>query len=176
MRRLKAADFNTHSSRRPLWLKTTDGIKKYSLDEKLFGVFTHKADYAKSMLLRGFDDEFYIPHSRYTTVKRSDIEELSELKILCSSDEAGVCIVSAKSGRQFFVMGHAEYDPLTLDAEYKRDISAGLKTALPQNYYKNNNPDNAPVVRWRSSGNLLFTNWLNYFVYQSTPYDINDIK
>ncbi len=152
------------------------GIKKYSLDKKLFGVFPHKADYVKSMLLRGFDDEFYIPHSRYTTVKRSDIEEIPGLKILCSSEEAGVCIVSAKSGRQFFVMGHAEYDPLTLDAEYKRDIDAGLNTALPQNYYKNNNPDNTPIVCWRSSGNLLFTNWLNYFVYQSTPYDINDIK
>ena len=152
------------------------GIRKYPLDKKLFGVFTHKADYVKSMLLRGFDDEFYIPHSRYTTVNRSDIEDLPELKILCSSDDAGVCIVAAKSGRQFFVMGHAEYDPLTLDAEYKRDINAGLSTALPQNYYKDDNPDNPPIVRWRSSGNLLFTNWLNYFVYQSTPYDINDIK
>lgn len=152
------------------------GIKKYQLDDKLFGVFSHKADYAKSMLLRGFDDEFFIPHSRHTTVLRSDIEQISDLKILASSEEAGVCIVSAKSERQFFVMGHAEYDPMTLDAEYKRDLDAGLKISVPQNYYKNDNPNEAPVVRWRSSGNLLFTNWLNYFVYQSTPYNLNDLK
>ena len=152
------------------------GVKKYPLDEKLFGVYPHKAEYSKSMLLRGFDDEFYIPHSRYTTVDRADIEKIPELKILVSSDEAGISIVSSKSGRQFFVMGHAEYDPLTLDAEYRRDIDAGLNTAMPENYYKENNPDKQPIVRWRSSGNLLFTNWLNYFVYQSTPYDLKDLK
>lgn len=152
------------------------GVKKYPLDAKLFGVYPHKAEYAKSMLLRGFDDEFFIPHSRYTTVDRKDIEKVSELKILASSNEAGISIVSSKSGRQFFVMGHAEYDPLTLDAEYRRDIDAGLDTAMPENYYKENNPDKQPIVRWRSSGNLLFTNWLNYFVYQSTPYNLNDLK
>ena len=152
------------------------GIKKYMLDKKLFGVYPHTADYKKSMLLRGFDDVFYIPHSRYTTIKREDVENKKELKILASSEKAGICIISAKSQRQFFVMGHAEYDPLTLDNEYKRDIKAGLNTQIPENYYKNDCLDNAPICSWRSSGNLLFTNWLNYFVYQSTPYDLKDLK
>lgn len=151
------------------------GIKKYKLDKKLFGVFAHHADYSRSMLLRGFDDSFYVPHSRYTTVSREDIEALPELKILASSDEAGVYIVSAKSGRQFFVMGHAEYDALTLDSEYRRDAKAGLGTAVPKNYYPDNNPDNPPIVKWRSHGSLLYTNWLNYFVYQSTPYDLEKL-
>lgn len=152
------------------------GINKYKLDKKLFGVFEHTAEHAKSMLLRGFDQPFYVPHSRYTAVKREDIEKVPELKILASSKEAGVHIVASKEGRQFFIMGHAEYDPLTLDAEYKRDAAAGLGTALPLNYYKDNNPENAPIVNWRAHGSLLFINWLNYFVYQSTPYDLKDIK
>lgn len=152
------------------------GIKKHKMDKKLFGVFEHTAEHKNSMLLRGFDNPFYVPHSRYTYVLREDIEAVNELKILASSKEAGVHIVARKGGRQFFVMGHAEYDPLTLDAEYRRDINAGLNTAMPQNYYRGNNPENEPLVLWRAHGNLMFTNWLNYFVYQSTPYDLKDIK
>ena len=152
------------------------GIKKYTMDEKLFGVFPHKADYPHSMLLRGFDSVFYVPHSRYTMVKREDIEKVSDLKVLASSEQAGVHIVSKNGGRQFFIMGHAEYDPLTLDAEYRRDAAAGLGTALPENYYLNNDPEQGPVVNWRAHGSLLFINWLNYFVYQSTPYDLKSLK
>lgn len=152
------------------------GIKKHPLDKKLFGVFSHVCDHPTSMLLRGFDNEFFAPHSRYTYVKREDIETVEDLKILASSDKAGVHIVAKKGGRQFFVMGHAEYDPLTLDSEYKRDSAAGLGTAIPENYYRDDNPENEPLVRWRAHGSLLYTNWLNYFVYQSTPYDLKDIK
>lgn len=152
------------------------GIKKRMMSRKLFGVFAHKADYAQSMLLRGFDDRFYVPHSRYTYVDRSDIENTPGLKILASSEKAGVHIVSTEGGRQFFIMGHAEYDALTLDAEYRRDIGSGIEIDVPENYYPDDNPENAPVVNWRSHGNLLYTNWLNYFVYQSTPYDLKTLK
>lgn len=152
------------------------GIKKKLMEKKLFGVYPHRADYALSMLLRGFDDVFYVPHSRYTYVERSDIEAIPELKILASSEKAGVHIVSTVGGRQFFIMGHAEYDPLTLDAEYRRDAAAGLDTAIPENYYPDDNPDNPPIVNWRSHGSLLYTNWLNYFVYQSTPYDLETLE
>ncbi|MBQ7128805.1 MAG: homoserine O-succinyltransferase, partial [Clostridia bacterium] len=125
---------------------------------------------------RGFDDIFYVPHSRYTTVNRNDVEKISKLRILASSDEAGFDIISKIGGRQFFVMGHAEYDALTLDSEYKRDIKEGIKIEMPKNYYLNDDPKNPPVVNWRSNGSLLFINWLNYFVYQSTPYDIKSIN
>lgn len=152
------------------------GIKKKLMDKKLFGVYPHKADYALSMLLRGFDDVFYVPHSRYTYVERNDVEATPELKILASSEKAGVHIVSSEGGRQFFIMGHAEYDALTLDAEYRRDAAAGLDTAVPENYYPDDNPDNPPIVNWRSHGSLLYTNWLNYFVYQSTPYDLETLQ
>lgn len=152
------------------------GIQKHQLDKKLFGVYPHKAEHPHSMLLRGFDSTFYVPHSRYTTVNRADIEKISDLKILVSSEEAGVHIVAKKGGRQFFVMGHAEYDPLTLDAEYRRDAAAGLGTLPPENYYFNDDPNCDPVVRWRAHGSLLFINWLNYFVYQSTPYDLKSIQ
>ncbi len=152
------------------------GIKKRMMSKKLFGVFAHKADYAQSMLLRGFDDRFYVPHSRYTYVDRADIENTPGLKILASSEKAGVHIVSTEGGRQFFIMGHAEYDALTLDAEYRRDIGSGIEIDVPENYYPDDNPENAPVVNWRSHGNLLYTNWLNYFVYQSTPYDLKTLK
>ncbi|MBE6712551.1 MAG: homoserine O-succinyltransferase [Ruminococcaceae bacterium] len=152
------------------------GIKKYTMEEKLFGVFPHKADHPHSMLLRGFDNVFYVPHSRYTMVKREEIEQVPELKILASSEQAGVHIVARNGGRQFFIMGHAEYDPLTLDAEYRRDASAGLGTALPENYYVNDDPDLGPLVNWRAHGSLLFINWLNYFVYQSTPYDLKSLN
>ena len=152
------------------------GIEKHQMDKKLFGVFEHICDYPKSMLLRGFDNVFYAPHSRYTYVRREDIENTADLKILASSEEAGVHIVAKNGGRQFFVMGHAEYDPLTLDAEYRRDIAAGLNTDIPKNYYPDDNPENAPEVKWRAHGSLLYTNWLNYFVYQSTPYDLKELK
>ena len=127
------------------------------------------------MLLRGFDSEFYVPHSRHTTVLREDIEAIPELRVLASSDVAGVHIVSRNGGRQFFIMGHSEYDPMTLDAEYKRDLAAGLPIEMPVNYYRDNDPNKEPVVRWRSHGSLLFINWLNYFVYQSTPYDLKTL-
>lgn len=151
------------------------GIKKHVMDKKLFGVYPHKADYPKSMLLRGFDSVFNVPHSRYTYVNREDIEAIPELRILASSEEAGVHIVTRIGGRQFFVMGHSEYDPLTLDAEYRRDIAAGLDTAPPENYYRDNDPNKEPIVSWRAHGSLVFINWLNYFVYQSTPYDLKDL-
>ena len=148
------------------------GIQKKSLPEKLFGVFPHKADYKRSILLRGFDDEFMVPHSRHTTVDRADIEKIPELKILASSEEAGVYIVTNKEGRQIFVTGHSEYDPDTLEKEYLRDKNQGLPIHVPVNYYPNDDDTKAPIVRWRGHGNLLYSNWLNYFVYQTTPYDI----
>ena len=148
------------------------GIQKKQLPEKLFGVFPHHADYKRSILLRGFDDEFMVPHSRHTTVERSDIEKVPELKILASSEEAGVYIVTNKEGRQIFVTGHSEYDPDTLEKEYLRDKNQGLPIHVPVNYYPNDDDTKAPIVRWRGHGNLLYSNWLNYFVYQTTPYDI----
>lgn len=152
------------------------GVPKQPLPQKMFGVFPHIAENPHSMLLRGFDSNFSVPHSRHTTVNRADIERIEELKILASSEEAGVYLVAKKGGRQIFVMGHSEYDPMTLDAEYRRDINAGLPIEPPVNYYKDNNPDNTPVVSWKAHGNMLYINWLNYFVYQSTPYDLAEIK
>ena len=148
------------------------GINKKPLPEKLFGVFSHKADYKRAILLRGFDDEFWVPHSRHTTVDRADIEAVPALKILASSDEAGVYIVMNKEGRQIFVTGHSEYDPDTLEREYFRDKYRGLPIQVPKNYYPDDDDSKAPIVRWRGHGNLLYSNWLNYFVYQTTPYDI----
>ena len=148
------------------------GIQKYPLPEKMFGVFKHKADYKHAILLRGFDDEFWAPHSRHTTIRREDIEAIPGLKILASSEEAGVYIVMNKEGRQIFVTGHSEYDPDTLEREYLRDKYQGLPIQVPKNYYPNDDDSLAPIVRWRGHGNLLYSNWLNYFVYQTTPYDI----
>jgi len=148
------------------------GINKQQLPEKLFGVFPHKADYKRAILLRGFDDEFWVPHSRHTTIDRADIEATPGLKILASSEEAGVYIVMNKEGRQIFVTGHSEYDADTLEREYFRDKYAGLPIQVPKNYYPNDDDSQAPIVRWRGHGNLLYSNWLNYFVYQTTPYDI----
>ena len=151
------------------------GIQKHPLPEKLFGVYPHTRDYRRAILLRGFDDEFYAPHSRHTTVLREDIEAVPELKILASSKEAGVYAVMNKGGRDIFVTGHSEYDPLTLEAEYLRDKKLGKSISVPENYYPNDDDTREPIVRWRGHANLLFSNWLNYFVYQSTPYDIMTI-
>ena len=151
------------------------GIQKKPLDEKLFGVFKHKADYKRAILLRGFDDVFWAPHSRYTTVLREDIEKVPGLRILASSEEAGVYAIMNKEGRQIFVTGHSEYDADTLQREYLRDKKLGLPIQVPKNYFPNDDDTQEPIVRWRSHGNLLFSNWLNYFVYQTTPYDIMTI-
>ncbi len=152
------------------------GVKKYPLDAKLFGVFHHKVDYKRSILFRGFDDDFFVPQSRHTTVKREDIEAVPALKILSSSDEAGVYAVATKHGKQIFITGHSEYDPDTLKGEYLRDLSQGKPISIPKNYFPDDNPKRQPVVRWRAHANLLFSNWLNYFVYQTTPYDINKVS
>jgi len=152
------------------------GIKKYGLDKKLFGVFEHKVDYKRSILFRGFDDTFVVPHSRHTTCRREDIEAVKGLKILSSSDEAGVFVVSTPKGRQIFVTGHSEYDADTLKNEYLRDKAAGLPIEIPKNYFPDDDDTREPIVKWRSCANLLYSNWLNYFVYQSTPYNIEEIK
>ena len=151
------------------------GVKKYPLEKKLFGVFEHSVDYKNSMLFRGFDDIFMAPHSRHTTVRRSEIEAVPELQILASSKEAGVYTIKTEKGKQFFVMGHTEYDADTLEREYLRDKNAGLPIEVPQNYYPNDDDSLPPRVSWRSSANLLFINWLNYFVYQNTPFELEAI-
>lgn len=151
------------------------GIEKKVLDEKLFGVFEHQVDYRRSILLRGFDDTFWAPHSRHTTVLREDIEAVNELKIIASSPKAGVYAVMSKEGRQIFVTGHSEYDADTLKLEYLRDKNQGLPIHVPENYFSGDDDRKEPIVRWRSHANLLFSNWLNYFVYQTTPYDIMSI-
>ena len=152
------------------------GVKKYPLEKKLFGVFEHKLDHKQSILFRGFDDTFVVPHSRHTTCRREDIEAVSELKILASSEEAGVFVTATDKGRQIFVTGHSEYDADTLKNEYLRDKNAGLPIELPKNYFPDDDDTKEPIVRWRSCANLLYSNWLNYFVYQSTPYNIEDIE
>ena len=152
------------------------GIPKYSLDKKLSGVYKHKVNRRTAKLVRGFDNEFYAPHSRYTEVRAEDIKKVKELEILAESDEAGVYIVFTKGGRQIFVTGHSEYDADTLLNEYLRDLGRGINPDIPRNYFPDDNPEKKPVVRWRSHANLLFSNWLNYFVYQITPYDIDSIK
>ena len=151
------------------------GVKKYPLKEKLFGVFEHTKDYPLSILLRGFDDVFWAPHSRHTTILREDIEAVPGLKILASSEKAGVYAMMNKNGRQIFITGHSEYDRDTLEKEYLRDKNQGLPISVPENYYPNDDDTKEPSVRWRGHGNLLFSNWLNYFVYQATPYDITSI-
>lgn len=152
------------------------GVKKYSLDEKVFGVFSHKVDYKRSILFRGFDDTFMAPHSRHTTVKAEDIAAVPDLKILSTSEEAGVYAVMSKRGRQIFITGHSEYDADTLKAEYVRDLTQGKPIKMPKNYFPGDNPKKAPIVTWRAHANLLFSNWLNYFVYQTTPYDITNVS
>ncbi len=151
------------------------GIRKKPLPRKLFGVFPHQAERKNYILLRGFDDTFMVPHSRHTTVDRADIEACPELKILASSPEAGVYICSTDEGRQIFITGHSEYDPLTLEKEYLRDKNAGLPIAPPKNYYPGDDDTKPPMVTWRSHANLLYANWLNYMVYQTTPYDLEKL-
>lgn len=152
------------------------GINKSLMDKKLFGVFPHNVKYKNSILLRGFDEEFMVPHSRYTTVSEDDIKKVKDLRILATSKEAGVFAVSTDGGRQIFITGHPEYDKDTLKNEYLRDRNEGLDTAIPENYFPNDDESEEPIVSWRSHANLLYSNWLNYYVYQSTPYDITEIK
>ncbi len=152
------------------------GIPKVILPEKYSGVFRHHADYKQSILLRGFDDEFMVPQSRNTTVMREDVEAVPELKILASSEETGVYIMTTKQGRQVFITGHSEYDGDTLRSEYLRDVKAGLAPKVPKNYFPDDDPTREPRVTWRSHANLLYSNWLNYFVYQTTPFDLKEIN
>lgn len=151
------------------------GIPKVTLPEKMFGVFEHTCDRKKSILMRGFDDKFMVPHSRNTTVDRKDIENCKKLKILASSEEAGVYVCMTDGGRQVFVMGHSEYDGNTLANEYFRDKALGLDIKVPKNYFPDDDDTKEPMVTWRSHANLIYQNWLNYIVYQSTPYEINSI-
>ncbi|RAP75416.1 homoserine O-acetyltransferase MetA [Paenibacillus montanisoli] len=148
------------------------GIPKYDLSEKMFGVFPHLVEKRNVPLVRGFDELFLVPQSRHTEVRREDIEAVRDLDILSVSPDAGVYIVASKNGKQVFVTGHSEYDPLSLKAEYDRDAAKGMDIALPKNYYPNNDPSKIPLSSWRAHANLLFSNWLNYYVYQQTPYDL----
>ncbi|MBR7116326.1 MAG: homoserine O-succinyltransferase [Clostridia bacterium] len=152
------------------------GIDKVELSEKLSGVYPHSVDYKRSILFRGFDDVFYVPHSRHTTVLREDVERVPELRILASSPEAGVYAISTKGGKQVFITGHSEYDGDTLEKEYLRDKKAGMNPHVPVNYYPDDDDTKRPLITWRAHATLLFTNWLNYFVYQTTPYDIVKIS
>jgi len=151
------------------------GVPKVPLDEKLFGVFEHHVEYKKSILFRGFDDTFMVPHSRHTTIRREDVEKVPALRIMASSPEAGIYVIATKNGRQIFVMGHSEYDPNTLEKEYLRDKNAGLPIRPPKNYYPDDDDTRPPIVSWRAHANLLYSNWLNYFVYQTTPYDLSKL-
>jgi homoserine O-succinyltransferase len=151
------------------------GVPKYPLDGKMFGVFPHTLNRRDFRLTRGFDDLFYVPHSRHTEVKREDIQRVSELEILSESEDSGVYLVGTKDGRQIFVTGHSEYDPHTLKSEYDRDVSCGLPINVPMNYYPGNDPERSPIVKWRGHSNLLFANWLNYYVYQETPFNLEEI-
>ena len=171
---------NVHSTMHICWgaqagLYYHYGVPKQALPQKLFGVYPHHAEYNRSILMRGFDDVFWAPHARHTTMFREDIEAVPGLKILASSDEAGVYAVMSKEGRQIFITGHSEYDPLTLKTEYERDKNLGLPIQPPANYFPGNDDTKDPIVLWRGHANLLFSNWLNYFVYQTTPYDIMSI-
>ena len=152
------------------------GIKKYPLEKKMFGIFPHRVDHKGSILFRGFDDEFMVPHSRHTEVRLSDVEKVPELKILSTSDEAGLYVAMTDQGRQIFVTGHSEYDADTLAKEYFRDKAQGLPIDVPKNYFPDDDDTKPPIVNWRAHANLLYSNWLNYFVYQTTPYNIEEIK
>ncbi|MBR4413141.1 MAG: homoserine O-succinyltransferase, partial [Lachnospiraceae bacterium] len=151
------------------------GLEKKELKEKITGIYKHRVKNRKEPLVRGFDDEFYAPHSRYTEVSKEDVEKCDKLKILAESDEAGVFICISEGGKQVFVTGHPEYDRYTLDSEYKRDMGKGLNPKIPYNYYPDDNPKNRPLLQWRSHSINLYSNWLNYYVYQITPYDVENI-
>lgn len=148
------------------------GINKTPLPSKMFGIFEHTVHNRKEPLVRGFDDTFFIPHSRHTTILPELVHADKRLTVLADSKEAGICIIIAKNGKQIFVFGHPEYDRMTLDQEYKRDLSKGLKIEIPKNYYPDNDPDKKPLLRWRAHANTLYSNWLNYYVYQVTPYEL----
>lgn len=152
------------------------GVPKYPLEKKMFGIFPHKVVRKSSILFRGFDDVFMVPHSRRTTVYAEDVVKCEGLKILASSDEAGLYAVMTENGKQVFIMGHSEYDALTLKREYIRDKTAGIPIDIPKNYFPNDDDTCDPVVTWRSCANLLFSNWLNYFVYQTTPFNLDEIQ
>ena len=152
------------------------GIEKQLLPEKLSGIYKHKVDKKTSILFRGFDNEFFVPHSRYTGIDRAAVEADKRLKLIASSDKAGVYAIATENGKQVFITGHPEYDPATLRNEYLRDVAAGIDPNVPENYFENDDPNGEILVRWRAHANLLYSNWLNYFVYQTTPYDIGDIS
>ena len=152
------------------------GIPKLPLDKKLFGVFPHRVERRSSILFRGFDDIFMVPHSRHTTILREEVEAVPQLKILASSEEAGIYAMATDQGRQVFITGHSEYDADTLEKEYLRDKNAGLPIEVPKNYYPDDDDTKEPMVTWRSHANLLYANWLNYMVYQTTPYDLKEIR
>lgn len=152
------------------------GIPKYPLEKKMFGIFPHRAEVKKSLLLCGFDDVFYVPHSRNTEIRRSDIEKERQLAILTSSEISGVHIIANRNGRQYFITGHSEYDRDTIAAEYFRDVKKGIDIQLPYNYFPEDNPENTPVFSWRCTANLMFSNWLNYCVYQRTPYNLDELE
>jgi homoserine O-succinyltransferase len=149
------------------------GIPKYPLEKKMFGIFEQRPLVPQMPIFRGFDDRFYMPHSRHTEIHREDIEQNPYLSIIAEGEESGVSVVVARGGREFYVTGHLEYAPRTLDMEYRRDIGKRDDVELPKNYYRDDNPDNDPLVRWRAHANLFYANWINYYVYQETPYDIN---
>jgi len=151
------------------------GIEKYPLEEKVSGIFTHRLLTPKARLFHGFDGEFLAPHSRHTETRAEDILKAADLRLMAVSDEAGVYAVGNESGSRFFITGHSEYDAGTLDAEYRRDLDKGLNPSIPKHYYPGDNPENEPVLRWRAHSTLLFTNWLNYYVYQTTPFDISKV-
>ena len=151
------------------------GIPKRPLREKMFGVFLHTVEEPNFILFRGFDDQFWVPHSRNTTIFREDVEAQPELKILAASEDAGIYAIKTDKGRQIFIMGHSEYDRDTLKKEYLRDVNAGVSIRVPENYFPGDDPARTPPVKWRSCANLLYSNWLNYFVYQSTPFDITSV-
>mgnify|MGYP002621689785 CR=1 FL=1 len=152
------------------------GVPKHNLTQKMFGVFEHKVLDPYNPIFRGFDDVFYVPHSRHTEIWADDVSKVLSLKTLAVSPDAGIYMLMARDGRELYLTGHAEYNSGTLDNEYRRDLAKNLPINIPKNYYLDNNPNNTPVVRWRSTANLMFSNWLNYFVYQATPYNINDIE
>ena len=152
------------------------GIKKHTLPKKLFGIYNHMILNPKHPLMRGFDDYFLVPHSRYTGVESSEIEAVPQLEILATSKKAGVAIICSKNGREFYLLGHCEYDYDTLAKEYYRDVEKGIDIQIPYNYFPDNNVNRKPVMTWRSHGSLLYQNWLNYYLYQQTPYDLEDLK